>query len=315
MELQPNLAQSLYPTEGDVMRGRSMAMMFAGGLALPLHAAAQQPPAAPPSAGSPDVSRNGRIAFSSDRGGADQVFVTDAAGREAQRVPGSGAGRARWSRDGRTLLVQGTDADSGRVFAMAPAGGERRQVATAPGRGLVLSPDGRRVAFLIGPWTSTRLAVADADGSHVRVIAGGSTTAWNPAWAPDGRRIAYTYGDSTRVLQVHIINVDGTGDHAVTHMTADDGSAQLPAWSPDGRRLAVQVNQLPAHTAHIWIVDLATGQARRLAPHEEHYVDEIPSWFADGRRLAFQSNRTGAMQVWVMNADGTGQRQVTGTHR
>jgi TolB protein len=156
----------------------------------------------------------------------------------------------------------------------------------------------------MGPWTSTSLAVANADGSDVRVIAGGSTTAWNPAWSPDGRRIAYTYGDSTGVLQVHVVNPDGSGDRAVTHMTADSGSAQLPDWSPDGRRLVVQASDPGPHTS-------ATGVAHRLAAHAQSYVDEIPSWFPDGRRLVFQSDRSGSMQIWVMSDEGTGPVQVT----
>jgi dipeptidyl aminopeptidase/acylaminoacyl peptidase len=64
--------------------------------------------------------------------------------------------------------------------------------------------------------------------------------------------------------------------------------------------------------SHIWIVDAATGAARKLAAHDQPYLDETPSWFPDGKHIAFQSNRTGRMEVWVMNADGSGQLQVTG---
>jgi TolB protein len=124
--------------------------------------------------------------------------------------------------------------------------------------------------------------------------------------------MAYTYGDSSRLLQVHVVGVDGDGDAAVTHMSREDGSAQLPAWSPDGNRLAVQVNNISAGIAHIWTIDVATGNARKLAPHSEKFLDEVPSWFPDGQRIAFQSTRSGRTEVWVMASDGTRLRQITG---
>jgi TolB protein len=61
------------------------------------------------------------------------------------------------------------------------------------------------------------------------------------------------------------------------------------------------------------VVDVATGEARKLAAHTEPYLDEVPSWFPDGSRITFQSNRSGRVDVWVMNADGSGARQLTGT--
>ena len=66
------------------------------------------------------------------------------------------------------------------------------------------------------------------------------------------------------------------------------------------------------NSAHIWVVDVATGRAHILAAHDQPYADETPSWFPDGKRIAFQSNRTGRMEIWVMNVDGSKQRQVTG---
>jgi TolB protein len=42
------------------------------------------------------------------------------------------------------------------------------------------------------------------------------------------------------------------------------------------------------------------------------YLDETPSWFSDGKSVAFQSNRTGRMEIWTINADGSDLRQLTG---
>jgi TolB protein len=277
---------------------------------------AQQPGTRPVSNTLPSVSPDGsRILFLSDRQGANGVFLISAAGGEERPVTDGPVQRARWAADGREILLAGGGADSGRVVAVATDGGNRRIVATVAGRSPVLSPDGKLVAYLVGPWTSTAIAVANADGSGAKVIAGGRTTAWNPAWSPDSKRIAYTYGDSSRVLQVHLVNADGTGDSAVTHVTGEEGSAQVPAWSFDGQRLAVQVSNGRSRSAHIWIVDLKTGHAQQLAPHAEPYLEEAPAWFPNGERIAFQSTRSGRMEIWVMKDDGSEQRQLTSTPR
>jgi TolB protein len=264
--------------------------------------------------GLPAASPDGRlIAFVGTRDAHDHLFVIDADGAHQREVTVAGAdGRMpRWSAAGE-LLFSGTGADTGRVFAVNPDGGAPRVITSIPGRSPVLSPDGTRVLYLLGPWTSTALVVADLDGSHARTLAGGGTTAWNGAWSPDGTRIAYTYGDSSRVLQVHIVNADGSGDRALTHTTPAQGSAQMPAWSPDGRRLAVQVNSRSAHSSEIWIVDVSSGETRSVSAPGAQYLDETPCWFPDGTRLAFQSNRSGTMEVWVMAADGSSPRQLTG---
>ncbi len=260
----------------------------------------------------PSVSPDGSlITFLSNRTGTSNVFVIAVDGSGERQISQAGAGTPRFSRDGTSILFAGPGADSGRITAVPVAGGDERVLATIPGRSPVLSPDGRRVAFLIGSWTATVTAVANTDGSGVQPIAGGGkTTAWNAAWSPDSRRIAYTYGDSSRVLQVRVVNADGSGERVVTHIDRSEGSTQMPAWSPDGRRLAVQVSTM--HMGHIWVVDVATGAARKLAAHIDSISDEVPAWFPDGKHIAFQSNRSGQEEIWMMNDDGTGLRQVTG---
>jgi Tol biopolymer transport system component len=202
-------------------------------IAVTMPLAAQQPA---PRNGLPAVSSDGRhIAYVATEDGHDRVFVIDTDGTNARAVSSLDTdGRMpRWSGAGE-ILFAGAGADSGKVFVVAP-GGTPRAVANVRGRSPVLSPDGTHVLYLVGPWTSTAIAVADVDGSHARIVAGGRTTAWNGAWSPDGKRIAYAYGDSSHVLQVHVVDADGTNDRAVTHATRDEGSAQMPAWSPDGR--------------------------------------------------------------------------------
>jgi TolB protein len=237
-------------------------------------------------------------------------------GKDERQMTYDGGSHPHWSQNSEEIYFVGEDEDTCRVIAVSVYEDRRRVVATVPGRSPVLSPDGTRVLFSIGPWSETVLAVSSVDGSGLAQLAGGRsanssvTSAWNGAWSRNGRKIAYTRGDSTGVLQVHMVGADGTGDRAMTRTTRERGSAQMPAWSPDGRRLAVQVSG-GSRPPHIWIIDVATAEARTINVHEEDYADEAPAWFPDGDRLAFQSDRSGRMEVWIMRDDGSEPKQVT----
>jgi len=264
----------------------------------------------------PVVSPKGdRIAFLSNRTGAEELYVISPKGGGETRLtqtPETEVG-LQWTADGKGIVFSTLFDDKSRIFSVDPKTKIRRELGEVPGRTPMLSPDGRHVLFMAGTWTETTLVVSELDGANAKPLTDGSSIAWNNHWSPDGKRIAFTgRSDPKAELAVFVMNTDGTGLRPLTRVPAEQGGAQWPVWSPDGRKLAIQVNsRLQKGCAHIWVVDAGTGEGRQLAAHDA-YLDETPSWFPDGKRIAFQSNRTGRMEVWVMNADGTGARQVTG---
>ena len=265
--------------------------------------------------GYPSVSPDGsHIAFTSNRGGDEDLFVISADGtgeRQLTHTPEAEVG-LQWTSDGKAVVFSVLANDTSRLYAIGLSGENQREIGGVPGRTPMLAPDGKRLVYMAGTWTATRLMVSALDGSNARQINDGVPIAWNNHWSPDGKRIAFTgKNESGEGLAVFVMNADGSERHQVTHITSAEGNAQSPVWSSDGGQLAIQVSNLKTHSAHIWIVVLGSGEARKLAAHDRPYLDETPSWFPDGKRIAFQSNRTGNMEVWVMNADGSGQRQVT----
>jgi len=265
--------------------------------------------------GWPEVSPDGtRIAFLSDRNGGQDVFTITAAGAneiQVTQVKADISGLS-WSPDGAQIRFAVFDGKATtRIYSINPGGTNQTQIGQVPGQGAEISPDGKRAIYnSSGSWTSTKLFVSNLDGSAARQITDGSSIAWNRRWSPDGQSIAFTGKDSTGNLQVFLMKADGAGLKQLTSASPAEGKPQVPAWSPDGRQIAMQVNNGKKY-AEIWITDIATGSTRRISHHEQEYLDEWPRWFPDGRRLAFQSNRTGSMQVWTMNVDGSNQSQTT----
>ena len=141
-----------------------------------------------------------------------------------------------------------------------------------------------------------------------------ASSVWLGVWSPDGRQIAYTVSSKSG-MSVWVMNFDGSRPHQVTHLTPQQGAAQMPAWSPDGQQLAFQANATtPRKKATLWIVDLRTSAAREVLPHDNGFLDETPTWFSDGKRLAFQSNRSGSTEVWAVDTDNS-DAAAAGVHR
>ena len=265
--------------------------------------------------GAPVVSPDAlHIVFLSNRSGAYELFVisTDGTGELQLTTTPDDKSTLAWTADGKQILFAAFANDTSHLYAISPDGTKQREIAKVPGRAPALSPEGTRLLYMSGTWTATRLMISASDGSNPQQITDGSWIAWNNHWSPDGKRIAFTSrSDPGSELAIFVMNVDGTGRRQLSHFTAGSGNVQWPVWSPDGHQLAIQVNRFREHDAHIWIIDATTGDARKLAAHDQPYLDETPAWFPDGKRIAFQSNRTGKMEVWVMNVDGSGTRQIT----
>ena len=291
-----------------------LCLWLLAGMVIGFQPAMGQAPAQPMiHGGAPAVSPDGsRIAFLSDRDGATDLYVIAADGTGESRLTHTPEEETQpdWSPDGREIWFTVFANDSSRIYSIRPDGRNQKLLGTVPGRAMRLTPEGKQVLYWTGTWTAMRLFVSELDGSGKRPLTDGSGVVWGSRWSPDGKRIAFGDRDASHVLQIHVMNADGSDRRQVTHFAAADGGAQMPSWSPDGARLAVQAGAR-GKPAHIWIVDAPSGTAQKLAAHDRLYQDEVPGWFPDANRLAFQSDRTGRMEVWEMNADGSAPRQIT----
>ncbi len=85
-----------------------------------------------------------------------------------------------------------------------------------------------------------------------------------------------------------------------------------PQLSPDGNTVAftVQTVDFEKNTKpkQIYTVPVSGGAPRPITVAGDN---DRPRWLPDSQRIAFVSTRTGSPQVWLMNADGSGPKQIT----
>lgn len=145
--------------------------------------------------------------------------------------------------------------------------------------------------------------VADYDGANPRRITINRTLNINPAWAPDGRAIAYT-SYRTGIMDILISNI-----YAGTMESPTKGVGQnwLPVFSPDGSRIAFISNR--DGNSELYVMNRDGSNLTRLTNNPA--IDSTPTWSPSGTQIAFTSERTGTPQIYVMGADGAGLRKVT----
>lgn len=122
--------------------------------------------------------------------------------------------------------------------------------------------------------------------------------------SPDGREIGVSnQAPPDGKSRIYIIPYDGGGARLIT----PDGPSYLHGWSPDGTTLAYCAER--NGNFDVYTIPVTGGEETRLT--DAQGLDDGPEYSPDGKHIWFNSVRTGVMQVWRMNADGTGQKQIT----
>jgi Tol biopolymer transport system component len=142
------------------------------------------------------------------------------------------------------------------------------------------------------------------------------------SWSPDGQKILWTahdVNDDPLVIpsqDIYVMNADGSGRVNLTNNFPIEERA--PAWSPDGTRIAyicrVGQPQAPGGppSFEICVMNADGSNVKRLT--DNNVPEGTPTWSPDGTKILFSrfvGPPAGNQQLHIMNADGSGQTQLT----
>jgi Tol biopolymer transport system component len=121
-------------------------------------------------------------------------------------------------------------------------------------------------------------------------------------FSPDGRLIILSH-HTDRGAEIFVMPVEGGPPQPVTR----GSPSWWHGWSPDGTTLAY-VAARGSRVVDVYTISVDGGEETRLTGGEGHC--DGPDYSADGQHIYYNCDRGGHAQIWVMGADGAGQRQL-----
>jgi Tol biopolymer transport system component len=204
--------------------------------------------------------------FASTRSGIPQLYLVNADGTDLTQltIMENGACQPSWSPDGSQLVF--------------------------------ISPCLGRADFFETIYNESSLYIINADGSGLKQLTPAPGSDFEPAWSPDGTRIAFT---SVRggFRQIYALDIESLEVTLLTNTTSAIESSQ-PSWSPEGSKISYMVKRVGAY--QIWSMNEDGQEAMQLAHSGQELWDYLPNWSPDGRTVFFNQRRPGAFRPWLM---------------
>ncbi|CAN5714189.1 hypothetical protein BH23GEM5_BH23GEM5_02200 [soil metagenome] len=263
----------------------------------------------------------GSIVFVSDRhnpaGELGEIYTMNADGSGVTRLTFESAVEDAWpdwSPNGRHIAFASDRSGDREIWVMNSDGTGAVNLTNSPGpdAGAVYSPNGRQIAFHSRRDGNFELYAMGADGTNqTRLTDHPGTDLW-PDWSPNGKEIAFQRGFQ-RNEDIYILNVATGEERRLTDHAAPD---RMPVFSPNGKQIVFMSGR--EGYCSIFIMDTMGENLINLTPKPANvsaanWCNFWPTWSRNGQQIYFASQRPGTTDVdlFVMNADGTGVTQLT----
>ncbi len=262
------------------------------------------------------------IVFYSERDGDAEIYVMNPDGSNQMALTDNSFDDFSpiWSPNGSQIVFESDRDDQHprtcfpncnyNLYIMNADGSDQRQLTSLPGAEwhASWSPDGTQIVYTAGDvgFLNGAFYILDVKSGESRILLDDQFNNDGADWSPDGSRIAFI-SDRDETMDIYAMNTDGSGIEKLIDTGLEDYS---PDWSPDGTQIVFFAFDLPSIRQDIYVVNSDGSNLQNLNSTPQ-VVDESASWSPDGSQILFHTDRDGNFEVYIMNADGSQQTNLT----
>ena len=216
-----------------------------------------------------------------------------------------------WSPDGTKLAFTSRS----EIYIMNANGSGQKKLTNSPAHesDLSWSPDGKKIAFVsersASHGASGDVCVINADGSGLIKLTNNPAHDCDPSWTPDGKKIVFcSKRDSNG--EIFIINADGSEQKKLTNNPSGNRGDRFPSLLSS---IAPQSQPLDKPESQQDRQDVADTNLRSQLTASNTPGTELTSLKGKlgNTKIAYSSKRRGNYEIYIMNPDGSGQRNLT----
>ncbi len=206
---------------------------------------------------------------------------------------------AAWSPDGKEIVFSTTFTGRLNLWKVNSAGGWPVQLVQSDDRQTAAfwSPDRKWIVYQqdVGGHEIYDLYAAPADGGQPVNLTNTPHIAEDyPRFSYDGKMLAYTVKpEDSPMTNIAVMNWATRKQRMLTEEKSSDYIWSIVDWTRDGKSIFANRTKIPFTDSSVWRIDVASGRAEELTPHQGDVIMDASSISPDGNLLLLTSGEKG----------------------